>query len=108
MIREIRAQSLLSHCKSPESWFGVKYNMNIKVILLNNDELGKISKEQMAGAWDVWQTSLHNPNFAEYASGCGALGIRVNSKTELDASMEKVLGHDGTALLEIITDVKLI
>ena len=39
----------------------VKYGMNITHVLLNNDQLGKISKEQKAGNWNVWQTSLHNP-----------------------------------------------
>ena len=86
----------------------VKYDMGIKVILLNNDELGKISKEQMAGQWDVWKTSLHNPNFADYATSCGALGIRVEEQDKLETSMEKILSHDETALLEVITDVKLI
>lgn len=86
----------------------VKYNMNLKVIILNNNELGKISKEQMAGEWDVWQTSLLNPNFADYATSCGALGIRVSSKGELESAMQTTLTHDGTALLEIMTDVKLI
>ncbi|MDH3433723.1 MAG: thiamine pyrophosphate-binding protein, partial [Gammaproteobacteria bacterium] len=41
----------------------VKYNMNITHVLLNNSQLGKISKEQKAGEWPVWQTSLHNPSF---------------------------------------------
>jgi len=86
----------------------VKYQMDIKVILLNNSELGKISKEQMAGEWDVWKTGLHNPNFAEYANSCGALGIRVDSKNELEVAMTKILSHQGTALLEVMTDVKLI
>ena len=45
----------------------VKYHMPITHVLLNNAQLGKISKEQRAAEWDVWQTSLHNPNFAEYA-----------------------------------------
>ena len=86
----------------------VKYRMDIKLILLNNSELGKISKEQAAGEWDVWQTKLHNPNFAEYATSCGALGIRVTKKEEVQEAMEKVLGHKGTAMLEVVTDVKLI
>ena len=43
----------------------VKYNMPITLILLNNSELGKISKEQRAGEFKVWKTGLHNPNFAE-------------------------------------------
>ncbi len=55
----------------------VKYGMNITHVLLDNHELGKISKEQRAGNWDVWQTSLHNPDFAKYAELCGALGVRV-------------------------------
>ncbi len=86
----------------------VKYQMDIKLILLNNSELGKISKEQAAGEWDVWQTKLHNPNFAEYATSCGALGIRVTKKEEVQEAMEKVLSHKGTAMLEVVTDVKLI
>ena len=58
----------------------VKHNMNITHVLLNNGQLGKIAKEQRAGEWDVWQTSLHNPNFSEYARNCGALGIRVTAR----------------------------
>ena len=82
--------------------------MNLKIVLLNNHELGKISKEQMAGEWEVWQTQLHNPNFADYATSCGALGIRVDNKSNLKSAMEKVLDFHGTALLEVMTDVKLI
>ena len=42
----------------------VKHGMNITHVLLNNGQLGKISKEQRAGEWDVWQTTLHNPDFS--------------------------------------------
>ncbi len=42
----------------------VKYNMDITHVLLNNSQLGKISKEQRAGEWPVWQTALHTPSFA--------------------------------------------
>lgn len=42
----------------------VKYHMPIKTIILNNSELGKISKEQRAGEFEVWATDLVNPNFA--------------------------------------------
>ena len=86
----------------------VKYNMPIKLILLNNSELGKISKEQRAGEFDVWATDLHNPNFADYANSCGALGIRVTEKADLKAAMAQVLAHDGPAMLEVIADVSLI
>ena len=86
----------------------VKYNMNIKHIVLNNSELGKISKEQRAAKVDVWHTSLKNPSFAQFAENCGALGIRVEKLEELEPAMEKLKNHNGPALLEIITDVNLI
>ena len=86
----------------------VKYNMNIKHIVLNNSELGKISKEQRAAEVDVWQTSLTNPSFAKYAENCGALGIRVEKLEDLIPAMKKLNEHDGPALLEVITDVNLI
>jgi thiamine pyrophosphate-dependent acetolactate synthase large subunit-like protein len=86
----------------------VKYDMNITHIMLNNGELGKISKEQRAGNWDVWQASLHNPSFADYADLCGAMGIRVTKASELDAALEKALNYPGPALVEVITDAELI
>lgn len=86
----------------------VKYNMPIKTIILNNNELGKISKEQRAGGWDKWATDLVNPNFAEYANSCGALGIQVTTKEALEEAMIQLFRHDGPGLIEVTTDVKLI
>ena len=86
----------------------VKYGMNITHVLMNNGELGKISKEQRAGNWEVWQTSLHNPDFSAYAELCGALGIRVTKADELDAAFEKALRHPGPALVEVMTDAELV
>lgn len=86
----------------------VKYGMKITHILLNNSELGKISKEQRAGNWKVWQTSLHNPNFAEFASNCGALGIRVSDQGKLPGAIDQALAHDGPSVVEIITDPELV
>ena len=86
----------------------VKYNMDISVIILNNSELGKISKEQRAGEFNVWKTKLTNPNFAEYAKSCGALGIRVEQNEGLDAAYRNAFEHKGPALVEVMADVALI
>lgn len=86
----------------------VKYGMNIKLILLNNNELGKISKEQRSGELEVFATDLVNPDFAEYARSCGVLGIHVEEKKKLPGAMKEILGHEGTALLEVMTDVFLV
>ncbi len=85
----------------------VKYKMNITHVLLNNNELGKISKEQRDGDWQVWQTGLHNINFADYANDCGGLGLRVEKIEELPAAMELAMAFDGPSLVEIISDPML-
>jgi thiamine pyrophosphate-dependent acetolactate synthase large subunit-like protein len=86
----------------------VKYGMPITHVLLNNCQLGKISKEQRAAEWDVWQTSLHNPNFAEYARICGAFGSRVSSSGELDDALAAAFAHHGPSLVEVMTDPDLV
>ncbi|HSR66492.1 MAG TPA: thiamine pyrophosphate-dependent enzyme [Acidobacteriota bacterium] len=86
----------------------VKYGMNITHVLLNNSELGKISKEQRSGNWDVWQTSLHNPGFADFAQSCGALGLRVDDKSQLEDAVQKALTHNAPSLVEIISDPELV
>jgi len=86
----------------------VKYDMNITHVLVNNGELGKISKEQRAGNWHVWQTALTNPNFADYATNCGALGIRVTTEDQLDAALQEAIAHHGPSLVEIVADAALI
>lgn len=81
-----------------------KYQMPICHILLNNDELGKISKEQRAERFPVWQTSLHNPNFAEYAELCGGYGFRATHPAEVAPALEAGLTAAGPAIVEILTD----
>lgn len=82
----------------------VKYNLPIKLVLLNNSEIGKISKEQRGVQLHVWQTSLVNPNFSEFAQNCGGWGKRVSQNVDIRAGMEELSAVDGPAILEIMTD----
>jgi pyruvate oxidase len=86
----------------------VKYGMPIRHVLLDNGALGKISKEQLAGRLPVWQTSLVNPDFAEYARLCGATGIPVHRADELDDAMKSLFAADGPALLHVHADAELV
>ena len=86
----------------------VKYGMKITHVLLNNGELGKISKEQRAGEWSVWQTSLHNPDFAAFAQLCGAAGYRVSTADQLADALGDALGQPGPALVEVVADPLLV
>jgi thiamine pyrophosphate-dependent acetolactate synthase large subunit-like protein len=82
----------------------VKYDMDVTHVLLNDDELGKISKEQRTGGWDVWQTDLVNPDFAQFAENCGGHGRTVETEGALEDALETAIDYDGPALVEILTD----
>ena len=86
----------------------VKYGMNITHVLMNNSELGKITKEQKAAEFAVWQTSLVNPSFAAFARACGGHGERVKTRDQLDAALAKAIAHDGPSIVEVMTDAELV
>ena len=86
----------------------VKYGMDITHILLNNSELGKISKEQRSGQWPVWATDLRNPSFAAFARLCGGHGKKVSEAAELEEAIAGGLAYNGPALIEITADAELV
>jgi len=86
----------------------VKYGIGVKHVLLDNHSLGKISKEQLAADFPVWHTSLHNPDWAAYARLCGATGITVDCRDQLDQAMTQLFAADGPALLHIRQDPELL
>ena len=82
----------------------VKYGMGITHVLLNNSELGKISREQIGALRPIYQTSLVNPDFAEYARLCGGVGYRVTDTKDLPSVMEEALAiKDRPTLIEVIS-----
>jgi thiamine pyrophosphate-dependent acetolactate synthase large subunit-like protein len=82
----------------------VKYAMPITHVVLNNDELAKITREQVAAERPVWQTDLVNPDFAAYAELCGGRGFRIDQPEHLEAVLEQALSVvDGPSLVEIRT-----
>ena len=65
-------------------------------------------KEQRAAHWDVWQTSIHNPDFAAFAELCGARGFRVSDAADLDGAIAAALAHPGPALVDVVTNAQLV
>jgi pyruvate oxidase len=86
----------------------VKHRMRICHVLLDNGELGKITKEQRAVEMDVWQTGLHNPDFAAWARLCGAFGVTVERADQLDEALAAALAQDGPALVHVRADADLV
>ncbi len=80
----------------------VKYGMSITHVLLNNSELGKISREHVSAIRPVWQTDLVNPDFAAYAESCGGRGFRVDTRGQLEQALREAMAvTGGPALVEI-------
>jgi thiamine pyrophosphate-dependent acetolactate synthase large subunit-like protein/nitrite reductase/ring-hydroxylating ferredoxin subunit len=86
----------------------VHHGIPVKHVLLNNNALGKIGKEQLAAGYPVWHTSLTNPDWAAYAELCGARGLRVSQRDQLDAAMAELFTTDGPALLCVEQDAELL
>ena len=87
----------------------VKYGIPIKHVLLDNDVLGKISKEQLAG--DV-------PGVADLAAQPGLRRVRPAVRrdrhpgapraTSSTTAMKALFAADGPALLHVHTDAELV
>ncbi len=86
----------------------VAHDIPVRHVLLDNGQLGKITKEQRAAELDVWQTKLHNPDFAAYAELCGARGIAVSAASELDDALAAAFAAPGPALVHVRTDPELL
>jgi thiamine pyrophosphate-dependent acetolactate synthase large subunit-like protein/nitrite reductase/ring-hydroxylating ferredoxin subunit len=84
----------------------VKYGMPIVHVLLNNSELGKISREQVSALRPIWQTELVNPDFAAYARSCGGRGYRVEHRDDLASTLSEAMAGDGPALVEVISSAQ--
>jgi thiamine pyrophosphate-dependent acetolactate synthase large subunit-like protein len=83
----------------------VKYGMDIVIVVLDNGQLAKITKEQIGAQRAVWQTSLHNPDFAAYAELCGGRGLTVARDADLAPTLAEAFAvRGGPALVAVKTD----
>ncbi len=82
----------------------VKYELPIKIFLLNNKQLGMIMQEQKIENYPNWQTELHNCEFSKYAENCGGIGIKVESPHELPDAVDRALKSKKPVIVDINTD----
>lgn len=85
LIREIHAKTLLGHCKHPESWFGVRYNMNI----YRGCEYGCIYCDSRSKCYQI-------------ADFDGELLVKVNALELLrdELSRKQIIGTVGTGAMQ--------
>lgn len=82
----------------------LKYQMPVKIFVLNNQSLGMIKQEQKIEGYPNWQTDLYNFNFADFAEHSGGIGIKVTDPTELEAGVDSALSTKKPAIVDIDTD----
>ncbi|MFO7941753.1 MAG: thiamine pyrophosphate-binding protein [Bacillota bacterium] len=79
-------------------------DLDISVILFNDYCLKNIKKEQRRDGYPDYGVEFANPNFADFASSAGGLGIKVESEGQLDEAIAEALSHPGPALLDVRID----
>jgi pyruvate oxidase len=84
----------------------LKYNLPVKVFVMNNKHLGMIMQEQKVEGYEGWQTDLFDYNFADFAQHSGGLGIKVTEPSELETAVDKALKSEKPTIVDIDTDPK--
>ncbi len=82
----------------------LKYNLPVKVFVINNKRLGMIMQEQKVEGYESWQTDLFDYNFANFAEHSGGMGIKVTEPNELEAAVDKALKSTKPTIVDIDTD----
>jgi acetolactate synthase-1/2/3 large subunit len=84
----------------------VRYNIPVKVLVLNNSVLGMVRQ---------WQTLFYDKryssttlrretDFAKIAQAYGALGIKVNTNEEVEAAIKKAIAYNGPVVIDCFVD----
>jgi pyruvate oxidase len=83
----------------------VREQLPIKVILFHDGRLKNIVKEQAIAGFPPHGVEFPNPNFADFASSAGGLGLRVEEPDDFAAAVKKALAEKGRpTLIEIMVD----
>ena len=81
-----------------------QYELPIKLIVYNNSTLGMVKLEMRVAGYQDFGVDVKNPSFAKLAEAVGIRGFRVEDPANLEASLKAALGHDGPALVDVVTD----
>jgi pyruvate dehydrogenase (quinone) len=73
----------------------------VKLVVFNNAFLGFVQLEMRAAGFLDQGVDLVNPDFAKLSEAAGILGVAVDSPEQVRPALERVLHHDGPALLDV-------
>jgi len=83
----------------------VKYNLNVKVIVIKNNVLGEIKWEQMVlDGNPEFGVELQPIDFAGVAMNCGAAGFTIENPRDAAGVLKEALAHRGPAVVQAVVD----
>jgi thiamine pyrophosphate-dependent acetolactate synthase large subunit-like protein len=83
----------------------VRYNLPVKIVVLNNSSLAQIKWEQMLFLGNPeFGCDLQPVDFAAVAQGFGVRAFRVDDPLRCGGTLDAALAHDGPALVDAVVD----
>ncbi|MCP3030655.1 pyruvate oxidase [Halobacillus sp. A1] len=84
----------------------VKYQLPIKMIILNNSKIGMIKYEQEQMGHLNYKTDLGEMDFAKFAESCGGEGYRIDSYDDLSIKLKQAFLSDKPAIIDVVIEDK--
>ena len=82
----------------------VTYQLPVKVLVFDNGRLGMVKLEQEQGGLPEFGTELDNPDLSRVGEAMGLSTRRVSDPEAVDGAVAWLLGQDGPALLDVMTN----
>ncbi len=79
-----------------------KYNIPIKIILLNNGSLAAEKSKMLQAGLSPFGVHITNPSFAQIAQAYGITGIRIDQPSQLEAGLQQAYQLDKPVLLDVV------
>ncbi len=85
----------------------MQYDVDVKIILLNNHFLGMVRQWQELFFEERYsETPMKNPNFVQIAQAYNIASRKVEKREDLDAAIAEMLNHKGSYFLEVEVENK--
>jgi acetolactate synthase-1/2/3 large subunit len=82
-----------------------QYNLDIKIIVLNNNFLGMVRQWQQLFFEKRYSfTEMKNPDFVGIAKAYGLASQKVTSRDQLEGAIQEMLDHKGPYVLEVVVE----
>ncbi|MGE0759108.1 MAG: thiamine pyrophosphate-dependent enzyme [Pirellulaceae bacterium] len=83
----------------------VKYELNLKVVIIKNNSLGQIKWEQMVFLGNPeFGCGLQPIDFAGFARACGGVGFTIEDPGECSRVLDQALSTKGPVVVEAVVD----